>query len=172
MRFNFLALTTALLTASAVHGAPQPELVPRTSPTDVTQTLGILTSAVGNINAIVTQINGLTAIILAPVAVQALGGLIGAVQLATLGLNLGGGALPIPSATDQASICAALGTVSSLVLLSFSFSLSPPPRAQMRVVSPPQHPWLLQTRNLKRKQCADCGERRKKLISFWMRSQA
>lgn len=117
MRFNLLALTTALLTASSVHGAP--ELSPRTSPTDVTGTLTQLTSTVGDVNAIVTQINGLSAAFVTPVAIEALGALIGEIELASVGLNLAGGSLPIPSVTDQTSICTALGTVSFFLLSSF-----------------------------------------------------
>lgn len=118
MRFNLLALTTALLTAGSAHGAP--ELSKRTSPTDVTGTLTQLTSTVGDVNAIVTQINGLSAAFVTPIAIEALGGLISEIELASVGLNLAGGSLPIPSATDQASICTALGTVSFPFRLSFS----------------------------------------------------
>lgn len=102
----------------------------RTSPADVTGTLTQLTSTVGDINAIVLQINGLSAAFVTPVAIEALGGLIGEIELASVGLNLAGGSLPIPSATDQASICTALGTVRFffLCLLSFlskTFSIFP-----------------------------------------------
>lgn len=133
MRFNLFALTTALLTAGSAHGAP--EMSKRTSPTDVTGTLAELTSTVGDVNAVVTQINALSAVFVTPIAIEALGGLISEIGLASVSLNLAGGSLPLPSATDQTAICTSLGTVSLLLLLLRCcprFFLLPPPFQKTR----------------------------------------
>lgn len=163
MRFSLLSLTTTLLAATTAHGAVT--LSPRTSPNQVTTVLDQLTSGVGDLNAIAENINGLTAIILAPAVAQGLVNLNNAVSVASLGLNLAGGALPTPSVADQTAICTALGTV------SFFFSPCSSP-VVLCCNPPPPGPSFPNEKTQVERQFANHWHMLPKIcLSFWTRSQ-